>query len=136
MESLCDAIREINPCPYNLDYLENPLEMGYKVYASAKNSLTLKDLSDGELYSVTSYLPFIYLEEHKGIEGLEYIKDSLLYYNTHLTAKDILDNYWVSSLANSKSNKILDDNNFSLTQELLEADYDELENLFGVEMLL
>ena len=130
---LCDAIREINPCPYNLDYLENPLEMGYKVYASVKDSLTLKDLSDGELYSCDFFTClFIYLEEHKGIEGLEYIsKDSLLYYSTHLTAKDVLDNYWVSSSVISKSNKILDGNNFSLTQELLEADYDELEGLFG-----
>lgn len=130
---LCDAIKEINPCPYNLDYLENPLEIGYKVYSSAKDSLTLKDLSDDNLYSCDFFTClFIYLEEHKGIDGLEYIsKDSLLYYNTHLTAKDVLDTYWASSLANSKSNKILDGNNISLTQELLEADYDELESLFG-----
>ena len=68
---LCDAIREINPCPYNLDYLENPLEIGYKVYSSAKDSLTLKDLSDGELYSCDFFTClFIYLEEHKGIDGL------------------------------------------------------------------
>ena len=132
-EILCDAIREINSCPYNLDYLENPLEIGYRVYSSAKDSLTLKDLSDGELYSCDFFTClFIYLEEHKGIDGLEYIsKDSLLYYNTLLTAKDVLNTYWVSSLANNKSNKILDSHNFSLTQELLEADYDELEGLFG-----
>ena len=52
-DNISDAIREINPCPYNLDYLENPLEMGYKVYASVKAAgadVAAADVIDGASY--------------------------------------------------------------------------------------
>ena len=141
-KAVINTLSKLNSSPYNLSSLNNmDLPIGYQVYAYNKEYLTLKDLSDGNLYKCDFYLClYIYLEEGRRIDGISEITlDYLVYNDTVLRAYDVLEKYWSCS---QKCN-YMDKTTHSLVMKNtdfiddIDCSYNDLDSIFsGSSMML